>query len=470
MLPDDLRIIREQLGRAPRGVVDIAHRCACGAPDVVRTEPRLPDGTPFPTSYYLTCPRLASAIGTLESEGVMREMEARLQTDPALALQYQQAHVHYLARREELGHVDEIAGISAGGMPDRVKCLHVLAAHALAAGPEVNPFGDEVLALVGQYWQRNSCAGGPVAAIDCGTNSIRILIADIDTDGKLIELVREMRIVRLGEGVDKTGEFSPAALERTFSACEEYRMLIDAHGVKSVRFVATSASRDVSNRAAFIEGVHQRLGVSPEVITGTEEAELSFLGAVRGLTNLESPVLVVDIGGGSTEFVLGDLTDDVQIQNSVSMNIGCVRMTERHLAADPPSQEQIAAVEADIASAFDEAARSVDFSLAKTVVGVAGTVTTVSAMAMDLQRYEPEIIHGSTLTSAQVEELTQRLLAMTRAQRAALPFMHEGRVDVIGGGALILRELARRTSPISIRVSEYDILDGIVYRLAHRGS
>jgi len=470
LLPDDLRLIREQLGRAPRGVVDIAHRCACGAPDVVRTEPRLPDGTPFPTSYYLTCPRLASAIGTLESEGVMREMEARLQTDPALALQYQQAHVHYLARREELGHVDEIAGISAGGMPDRVKCLHVLAAHALAAGPGVNPLGDEVLALVGQYWQRNSCAGGPVAAIDCGTNSIRILIADIDTDGKLIELVREMRIVRLGEGVDKTGEFSPAALERTFSACEEYRMLIDAHGVKSVRFVATSASRDVSNRAAFIEGVHQRLGVSPEVITGTEEAELSFLGAVRGLTNLESPVLVVDIGGGSTEFVLGDLTDDVQIQNSVSMNIGCVRMTERHLAADPPSQEQIAAVEADIASAFDEAARSVDFSLAKTVVGVAGTVTTVSAMAMDLQRYEPEIIHGSTLTSAQVEELTQRLLAMTRAQRAALPFMHEGRVDVIGGGALILRELARRTSPISIRVSEYDILDGIVYRLAHRGS
>jgi len=413
---------------------------------------------------------LASAIGTLESEGVMREMEARLQTDPALALQYQQAHEHYLARREELGHVDEIAGISAGGMPDRVKCLHVLAAHALAAGPGVNPFGDEVLALVGQYWQRNSCAGGPVAAIDCGTNSIRILIADIDTDGKLIELVREMRIVRLGEGVDKTGEFSPAALERTFSACEEYRTLIDAHGVKSVRFVATSASRDVSNRAAFIEGVHQRLGVIPEVITGTEEAELSFLGAVRGLTNLESSVLVVDIGGGSTEFVLGDLTDDVQIQNSVSMNIGCVRMTERHLAADPPSQEQIAAVEADIASAFDEAARSVDFSLAKTVVGVAGTVTTVSAMAMDLQRYEPEIIHGSTLTSAQVEELTQRLLAMTRAQRAALPFMHEGRVDVIGGGALILRELARRTSPISIRVSEYDILDGIVYRLAHRGS
>jgi len=470
LLPDDLRIIRLQLGRAPRGVVDIAHRCACGAPDVVRTEPRLPDGTPFPTSYYLTCPRLASAIGTLESEGVMREMEARLQTDPALAAQYRQAHEHYLAKREELGHVDEIAGISAGGMPDRVKCLHVLAGHALAAGPGVNPFGDEVLELVGPYWQRNSCAGGPVAAIDCGTNSIRILIAEVDADGKLIELVREMRIVRLGEGVDSTGEFSPAALDRTFAACEEYRTLIDAHGVKSVRFVATSASRDVSNRAAFVEGVHQRLGVSPEVITGTEEAELSFLGAVRGLTNLESPVLVVDIGGGSTEFVLGDLTTDAHIRSAVSMNIGCVRMTERHLSDDPPSQNQIAAVESDIAAAFDEAQRTVDFSLAKTVVGVAGTVTTVSAMALDLQRYDPGVIHGSTLTSTQVEELSERLLYMTRAERAALPFMHEGRVDVIGGGALILRELARRTSPIAIRVSEYDILDGIVYRLAQAGS
>lgn len=470
MLPDDLRIIESQLGRTPRGVVEIAHRCACGAPDVVRTEPRLPDGTPFPTSYYLTCPRLASAIGTLESQGVMREMEARLQTDSDLADSYRKAHEHYLIKREELGHVDEIEGISAGGMPDRVKCLHVLAGHALAAGPGVNPFGDEVLELVGQYWKGNSCARGPVAAIDCGTNSIRILIADIAEDGTLIEHAREMRIVRLGEGVDSTGEFSQAALERTFAACEEYRTLIDAYGVESVRFVATSASRDVSNRAAFVQGVHQRLGVTPEVITGNEEAELSFLGAVRGLKNLRSPVLVVDIGGGSTEFVLGDVSEGVAIERSVSVNVGCVRMTERHLVTDPPTREQIAAVEADIAAAFDVAARTVDFSRAKTVVGVAGTVTTVSAMALGLDAYVPEAIHGSALDLVQIEELTTALLGMTRAERAALPFMHEGRVDVIGGGALVLRELARRTSPVSIQVSEYDILDGIVYRLAGTGS
>ena len=470
MLPDDLRIIESQLGRTPRGVAEIAHRCACGAPDVVRTEPRLPDGTPFPTSYYLTCPRLASAIGTLESQGVMREMEARLQTDADLADSYRKAHEHYLTKREELGHVDEIAGISAGGMPDRVKCLHVLAGHALAAGPGVNPFGDEVLELVGQYWKGNSCARGPVAAIDCGTNSIRILIADIGEDGTLVEHAREMRIVRLGEGVDSTGEFSQAALERTFAACEEYRTLIDAYGADSVRFVATSASRDVSNRAAFVQGVHQRLGVTPEVITGNEEAELSFLGAVRGLKNLQSPVLVVDIGGGSTEFVLGDVSERVTIERSVSVNVGCVRMTERHLVTDPPTREQIAAVEADIAAAFDEAARTIDFSKAKTVVGVAGTVTTVSAMALGLDAYVPDAIHGSALDVGQIEELTTALLEMTRVERAALPFMHEGRVDVIGGGALVLRELARRTSPVSIQVSEYDILDGIVYRLAGTGS
>ena len=470
LLPDDLLIIESQLGRTPRGVVDIAHRCACGAPDVVRTEPRLPDGTPFPTSYYLTCPRLASAIGTLESQGVMREMEARLHTDEDLAARYRQAHDHYLAKRAELGEVAEIAGISAGGMPDRVKCLHVLAGHALAAGPGVNPFGDEVLELVGQYWKGNSCAPGPVAAIDCGTNSIRILIADVDASGALIEHAREMRIVRLGEGVDSTGEFSQAALERTFAACEEYKTLIDAYGVKSVRFVATSASRDVRNRAAFVQGVHQRLGVTPEVITGNEEAELSFLGAVRGLMNLESPVLVVDIGGGSTEFVLGDVSNGVNIAASVSTNVGCVRMTERHLVTDPPTSEQIAAVEADVALAFNEAAQVVDFTQAKSVVGVAGTVTTVSAMALGLTFYEPEAIHGSILDLDQIESITSTLLSMTRAERAALPFMHEGRVDVIGGGALVLRELARRTSPVSIQVSEYDILDGIVYRLAGTGS
>ena len=466
MASDDLRLIARQLGRSARGFQGVAHRCDCGAPDVVRTSPRLPDGTPFPTTFYLTCPRLASAIGTLESRGVMREMEARLGTDPELAQAYRRAHEHYLASRAELGEVAEIAGISAGGMPDRVKCLHVLAAHALAAGPGVNPLGDEVLAEVESWWLTNPCASKAVAAIDCGTNSIRLLIAVVPEQGPLIEIVREMRIVRLGEGVDRTGEFSHEALARTFAACDEYRQIIEQHSVRAVRFVATSASRDVSNRAAFIAGVQQSLGVDPEVVSGTEEAELSFLGAVRGLPELESPVLVVDIGGGSTEFVLGEFDADVQIQSAVSMNIGCVRMYERHLHADQASAEQIAAVQADVAAAFDEAEQMVPLQRARSVVGVAGTVTTVSAMAMELPEYDPAVIHGSVLQADQVESVTAQFLTMSSQERAALPFMHPGRVDVIGAGSIILRELARRVSPRAVVVSEYDILDGIVYRLA----
>lgn len=465
MASDDLRLIALQLGRIPRGVEGIAHRCACGAPDVVRTAPRLPDGTPFPTTFYLTCPRLAAAIGTLESQGLMREMEARLRSDPQLAAAYRRAHEHYLASRAELGEVAEIEGISAGGMPDRVKCLHVLAAHALAAGPGVNPLGDEVLAELDAWWMTNPCVTGPVAAIDCGTNSIRLLIAEVPERGPLVEIVREMRIVRLGEGVDRTGEFAPEALARTFAACEEYAALIAEHGVISVRFVATSASRDVSNRDAFVQGVQQRLGITPEVISGTEEAELSFLGAVRGLPELPSPVLVVDIGGGSTEFVLGELGRD-DILASISTDIGCVRMTERHLRADPPTADQIEAVERDLAAAFDTAQEAVDFAKAQSVVGVAGTVTTVSAMALDLPAYDPLAIHGSTLSGPQIEQVASRLLSMSRAEREQLPFMHPGRVDVIGGGAMILRELARRVSPAPVVVSEHDILDGIVYRLA----
>ncbi len=470
MASDDLRLIAQQLGRSARGFEGVAHRCSCGAPDVVRTSPRLPDGTPFPTTYYLTCPKLASAIGTLESEGRMREMEARLHADPELAAAYRKAHEHYLERRAELGEVAEIDGISAGGMPDRVKCLHVLAAHALAAGPGVNPLGDEVLAEVGTWWRTNPCASKAVAAIDCGTNSIRLLIAEVPDQGPLVQIVREMRIVRLGEGVDRTGEFSSEALARTFAACDEYRQLIEQHGVRAVRFVATSASRDVSNRAAFIAGVRERLGVEPEIISGTEEAELSFLGAVRGLPAMESPVLVVDIGGGSTEFVLGEFHPDVEIQAAVSVNIGCVRMFERHLHTDPATAEQIAAAQVDVTAAFDEAEQTVALGKARSVVGVAGTVTTVSAMAMGLSEYDPMVIHGSVLQGEQIQAVTEQLLSMRSSERARLPFMHPGRVDVIGAGSLILRELARRISPMPVIVSEYDILDGIVYRLASESS
>jgi exopolyphosphatase / guanosine-5'-triphosphate,3'-diphosphate pyrophosphatase len=305
------------------------------------------------------------------------------------------------------------------------------------------------------------CHGGHmrVGAIDCGTNSIRLLIAEADERGVLQDVVRQMRIVRLGEGVDRTGVFAPAALERTFAACAEYRDLLTQHPVERLRFVATSASRDVSNRAEFFRGVEERLGIQPEVIAGETEAELTFAGAVQGFAAdaIATPILVVDIGGGSTEFVLGD----TRPWSRVSVNIGCVRMTERHLFGDPATGAEIAAVRSDVRAAIAEARLVVPVDQAATVIGVAGTVTTVAAMALDLAAYDPEILHGARISRAQVDDAAETLLGMTKAERGSLAFMHPGRVDVIGGGALVLSEVLRATGAECVIASEHDILDGI---------
>jgi exopolyphosphatase/guanosine-5'-triphosphate,3'-diphosphate pyrophosphatase len=297
-----------------------------------------------------------------------------------------------------------------------------------------------------------------VAAIDCGTNALRLLIADIDSAGELTDVVRLMRTVRLGEGVDRTGEFSAAALERTFAVCEEYASIIASQGVERSRFVATSASRDVSNRAQFVDGVVARMGIAPEVIEGTEEAGLSYEGATRSLSGVTAPALVVDIGGGSTEFVLGE--------QSVSVNIGCVRMTERHLHSDPPTQAEIKLVRDDLAEAMRQAGKSVDLRAAGTLVGVAGTVTTVAARALGLASYDPEILHGAIIEREPLERAIADLVAMSRVERVALAYMHPGRVDIIGGGALVLGAVVAAVGLPTLTVSECDILDGIAYRLA----
>ena len=300
-----------------------------------------------------------------------------------------------------------------------------------------------------------------VAAIDCGTNSIRLLIADVDAHGRLADVVREMVIVRLGEGVDRTGSLAPQAIERTRVALARYSDAIAAHAVDRVRMVATSATRDASNRADFAAMVRAELGVEPDVISGAEEATLSFTGAVSGLRSLPGPLLVVDIGGGSTEIVLGDGGD----LRSHSMDIGCVRMTERHLRNDPPTAAQIADTVADIRAAIADAARDVPITKAATFVGVAGTVTTLAGIALGLDEYDPAAIHGSVLSAEQVHVVTARLLQMTHAQRAAVPVMHPGRVDVIGGGALVLRALVEESGAAEVIVSEHDILDGIALSL-----
>ena len=302
-----------------------------------------------------------------------------------------------------------------------------------------------------------------VAAIDCGTNSIRLLIADADAAGRLSDVVREMRIVRLGEGVDKTGSLASEAIERTRVAVAEYAALIAAHQAGPVRLVATSATRDASNRVEFASMVRAELGVEPQVVTGQEEAALSFTGALSGLPGVRGPMLVADIGGGSTEVVLGD--GSAGRLRSHSMDIGCVRMTERHLHDDPPTAAQVALAVSDIRSAIALAGHDVPIRSASAFVGVAGTVTTLAAITLGLSRYDPTAIHGSVLSVEQIHAVTSRLLGMGHAERAALPVMHPGRVDVIVGGALILRTLVEQTGMAEVVVSEHDILDGIALSL-----
>ncbi|MET7681931.1 Ppx/GppA phosphatase family protein [Streptomyces sp. NPDC005423] len=312
-----------------------------------------------------------------------------------------------------------------------------------------------------------------VAAIDCGTNSIRLLVADVHPDtGQLVDLDRRMTIVRLGQGVDRTGRLAPEALERTFAACRDYAAVIEEHGAERLRFVATSASRDAENRDDFVRGVRSILGVEPEVVSGDQEAEFSFTGATAELAGEErfaKPYLVVDIGGGSTEFVVGD--DRVRAARSV--DVGCVRMTERHLVrdgavTDPPTDGQIAAMRADIEAALDLAERSVPLREARTLVGLAGSVTTVAAIALDLPAYDSAAIHHSRVSYDRVREITETLLRSTHAERAAVPSMHPGRVDVIGAGALVLLSIMERTGAVEVVVSEHDILDGIAFHTALR--
>ncbi|MFF0277897.1 MULTISPECIES: Ppx/GppA phosphatase family protein [unclassified Streptomyces] len=301
-----------------------------------------------------------------------------------------------------------------------------------------------------------------VAGIDCGTNSIRLLVADVHPEtGELVELDRRMTIVRLGQGVDKTGRLAPEALERTFAACRAYAEVIKDLGAEKLRFVATSASRDAENRADFVNGVVEILGVEPEVITGDQEAAFSFTGATGELHG-DDRRLVVDIGGGSTEFVVGNR----HVEAARSVDIGCVRLTERHVRHDPPTAEEAEAIRADVRAALDLAAETVPIGTAETLVGLAGSVTTVAAIALGLPEYDSEKIHHARISAAQVAEVAERLLASTHAERAAIPVIHPGRVDVIIAGALVLREIVERVGAHEVVVSEHDILDGIALSVA----
>ncbi|WP_341952608.1 Ppx/GppA phosphatase family protein [Salinibacterium sp. TMP30] len=323
-----------------------------------------------------------------------------------------------------------------------------------------------------------------VAAFDCGTNSIRLLIADLDGQGGLRDVVRTLELVRLGEGVDRTGRFSAAALERTLAAIQKFADLCREHDVERIRFVATSATRDAANRGEFTDAVREILGVPAEVIPGTEEAALSFRGALTALaasgtdepaaSGTDEPAaqyLVVDLGGGSTELVRGNTTPD----SAYSMNVGCVRLAERNIHSDPPLETELDDIRRDVTEALDVATATVDLSRATEVIGVAGTVTTVTAHALGLNSYDPEAISGSRLPLADVLRSCDALSRMPRAERATLPYMHPGRVDVITAGAVIWSTILQRVAgstaaagrPLEwVTTSEHDILDGVALSLA----
>ena len=300
-----------------------------------------------------------------------------------------------------------------------------------------------------------------VAAIDCGTNSIRLLIADIDGNN-FREIVRDMEIVRLGQGVDETGQFHPDAIARTLAAVDKFAAEIAKRGVEKIRFCATSATRDATNRHLFVDGVRDRLGIELEVISGDEEAALSFAGAIKDLDPSNGPFLVVDIGGGSTEFVFGTST----VEAARSVNIGCVRMTERHFASDPATPEQIEAARSDIQAAIAQAAAVVPITKAKTLVAVAGTATTVAAAALDLPEYDRYAIHLSRISAQQTHDAATMFATSTREQRLVLGYMHPGRVDVIAAGSLVLSEIMKATGASEFVASESDILDGMAFSLA----
>jgi exopolyphosphatase / guanosine-5'-triphosphate,3'-diphosphate pyrophosphatase len=300
-----------------------------------------------------------------------------------------------------------------------------------------------------------------VAAIDCGTNSIRLLIADIDGNN-FREVARDMEIVRLGQGVDETGQFHPDAIARTLAAVDKFAAEIAKRGVEKIRFCATSATRDATNRHLFVDGVRERLGIELEVISGDEEAALSFAGAIKDLDPSNGPFLVVDIGGGSTEFVFGTST----VEAARSVNIGCVRMTERHFASDPATPEQIEAARTDIQAAIAQAAAVVPITQAKTLVAVAGTATTVAAAALDLPEYDRYAIHLSRISAQQTHDAATMFATSTREQRLALGYMHPGRVDVIAAGSLVLSEIMKATGASEFVASESDILDGMAFSLA----
>ena len=458
----DLAAVREQLGREPTTPFAVVARCTGGHPLVIRNDPVDANGEPFPTLFWLTCPEAVRAISRVESQGYISVLNERVQVDEAFDASLESAHRAYARERESLVTDPGVAGAAGGvgGTRTGVKCLHAHYAYHLAGGAD--PVGEIVARRIEPV--HPGTAGERVAAIDQGTNSIRLLIAEAARGGGLGELARDMVITRLGEGVDASGRLDPAALKRTVDVLARYGARARALGAGRFRVAATSAVRDASNRTEFEEAIRIHTGSEPEVITGEREAGLSFLGATHGLEPgvADPPYCVLDIGGGSTELVVG--VNDAA--SAVSTQMGSVRLTERHVRSDPPAVEEIAAMEREVDAILEaDEVRAVRTQDAETLVAVAGTATTLQAMSLGLPRYDPDAIHRTWITLSEVERSLDRLARMTNEERAALPFMAPGRGDVIVAGALIMAVTMRRLGFERALVSETDILDGLAIEM-----
>ena len=456
----DLAAVRDQLGREPTTAFTVAARCTGGHPLVIRNAPIDAAGAPFPTTYWLTCPEAVRAVSRVESGGWIGRLNERERDEDRFRGALERAHASYSAdRAEDLEAARDWGGVA--GTRTGIKCLHAHYAYYLAGGDD--PVGAWVAERVEPVHSEQR--PGRVAAIDQGTSSIRLLVLEPGATAadEPTELSRDMLITRLGRGVDRTGLFDAEALARTVEVLGRFCRRARALGAERIRVGATSAVRDARNREEYATAVRDLAGSELEVITGEQEAALSFLGGTQGLDPAWGPFALQDIGGGSTELVTGSAPGHAE--HAISTRMGSVRMTERHLRHDPPAREELVALEADIALVLDRIETTVAVGGARTFVAVAGTATTVQALALELERYDPDLIHRTWLSRARAEQVYEELAAMTNAGRAALPVMAPGRGDVIVAGAMILVRTMRRFGVERVLVSETDILDGLALEM-----
>ena len=450
----DLEIVRAQLGRDPRSSFDVIVRCPSLHPLVIRDAPVAADGTPFPTMFWLTCPDAASAVSRLEADGWITRLNERYESDEMFREAVDRAHAEAAAERARvLPEAGAWGGV--GGTRRGLKCLHAHYANHLAGG-------DDVVGawVAGQVEPIHDSPGERIAVIDQGTHSCRLLVVERGPDGEPIELASDMIITKLGEGVDATGALQPEAIARNEAVFARYCRRARALGADRIRVAATSAVRDASNRDAFTAMVRRHVDADPEVIGGEEEARLAFLGGTRGLAPGDGPFLLVDIGGGSTEFVIG--REPGRAEHRVSTQMGSVRLTERFVSTDPPDLGELAAMRRAIGDRLDEAELAVpEIHIARTFVSVAGTATTIQAIALGLDRYDVEATHRSWLSVEDAEQVVRKLAKMTNPERAAIPVMAPGRGDVIVAGGEILLGAMRRLGFERTLVSETDILQGL---------